>query len=44
MKKTFLPLFALLLLAQGAFAQEKPLRVALAGVRHGHVSMVFKNT
>jgi len=42
MKKLFL-FFALLCLAQGAFAQEPPLRVALAGVRHGHVEGVFKN-
>jgi len=47
MKKLFLFIFfALFCLAQGgqgAFGQEKPLRVALAGVRHGHVEGVFKN-
>jgi len=42
MKRLFL-FCGLLWLAAGAVAQEKPLRVALAGVRHGHVEMMFKS-
>jgi len=41
MKRLFL--FFALAWALTAAAQQAPLRVALAGVRHGHVSGVFKN-